>query len=151
MKMIQITPVFLVAALMAGPALAATCETSIEGNDAMRFNKTSITVPQSCKTFTVKLTHTGKLPKASMGHNWVLSRTADLQGITADGIPAGLDNNYLKPGDTRVIAHTKVVGGGESDSVTFETSKLKATDSYSFFCSFPGHSTLMKGSLVLSK
>ena len=137
---------------MAGPVFAqSNCEVDIEGNDAMQFNKNSITVPASCKQFTVKLKHTGKLPKAAMGHNWVLSKTADVQGVATDGIPAGLDKQYVKAGDARVIAHTKVVGGGESDSVKFDTSKLKAGDAYTFFCSFPGHSSIMKGTLTLAK
>jgi len=151
MKLMRTTPALLLAAMLASPALAATCDVEIEGNDAMKFNKTSIDVPQSCKQFTVKLKHPGKLPKNAMGHNWVLSKAADVQGIAADGIPAGLDKNYIKPGDARVIAHTKVIGGGETDSVTFDTAKLAAGEKYAFFCSFPGHSALMKGTLTLTK
>ena len=56
--------------------------------------------------------------------------------------------NYIKPGDARVIAHSPLVGGGESTKVTFPVSKLGAGP-YSFFCSFPGHSTLMKGTITL--
>lgn len=138
-------------ASLAGPVLAAECAVEIEGNDAMQFNKKSIDVPQSCKQFTVKLKHTGKMPKAAMGHNWVLSKTSDMQGAATDGIPAGLDKNYVKPGDARVIAFTKVVGGGETDSVSFSPAKLKTGESYAFFCSFPGHSSIMKGTLQLSK
>lgn len=138
-------------AALAGPALAAECALEIEGNDAMQFNKKSIDVPQSCKQFTVKLKHTGKLPKAAMGHNWVLSKTSDMQGAATDGIPAGLDKQYVKPGDARVVAHTKIIGGGETDSVSFAPSKLKAGESYTFFCSFPGHSSIMKGTLQLTK
>jgi azurin len=134
-----------------GSASAATCDVAIEGNDAMQFNKSSIDVPQSCKEFTVNLKHVGKLPKASMGHNWVLTTTADAQATANDGIPAGLDKSYVKAGDTRVIAHTSTVGGGESTSVTFDTSKLKADQSYTYFCSFPGHFALMKGTLKLTK
>jgi azurin len=141
----------LLAALLAGPVLATTCDVEIEGNDAMQFNKSSIAVPASCKQFTVKLKHVGKLPKAAMGHNWVLSKASDSQGVAADGIPAGLDKAYVKPGDARVIAHTKVIGGGETDSVSFDVSKLKAGDSYAWFCSFPGHASIMKGTLTLSK
>jgi azurin len=137
--------------VLLGSASAATCDVEIEGNDAMQFNKSSIDVPQSCKQFTVKLKHAGKLPKAAMGHNWVLTTPADAQGIAADGIAAGLDKNYLKPGDARVIAFTPIVGGGESTSVTFDTSKLKADQGYMYICSFPGHSALMKGTLKLVK
>ena len=86
-----------------------------------------------------------------MGHNWVLTKTADVQAAATDGIPAGLGNDYVKGGDARVIAYTKIVGGGETDSVSFAVDKLKAGESYTFFCSFPGHSSIMKGSLQLTK
>ena len=66
-----------------------------------------------------------------------------------DGMAAGLDKNYVKDGDTRVIAHTKIIGSGEKDSVTFDVSKLKEGEQYMFFCTFPGHSALMKGTLTL--
>ncbi|HEY8683885.1 MAG TPA: hypothetical protein VIM06_12000 [Rhodanobacter sp.] len=34
---------------------------------------------------------------------------------------------------------------------TFKLSALKAGESYVFFCSFPGHAALMKGTLSLGK
>ena len=136
---------------VAAPAWAADCATEIEGNDAMQFNKASIAVPASCKQFTVKLKHAGKLPKTAMGHNWVLTKAADLQAAATDGMAAGATRQYVKDGDTRVIAHTKVIGGGEADSVTFATSGLKAGESYAYFCSFPGHSAIMKGTLTMAK
>jgi azurin len=74
-----------------------------------------------------------------------------MQGIANDGIPAGADKDYVKPADARVIAHTKLIGGGETASVTFAVNKLKAGDDYTFFCSFPGHSGIMKGALTLAK
>lgn len=128
-----------------GPVLAANCEATIEGNDAMKFNLGEIVANKSCKKFTVTLKHVGKAPKSAMGHNWVLVKTADLQAVATDGAAAGLPKNYLKDGDTRVIASTKVVGGGESTSVSVDLTKLTAGGDYSFFCSFPGHWTLMKG------
>ncbi|MOA66788.1 Azurin [compost metagenome] len=62
---------------------------------------------------------------------------------------AGIDKDYLKDGDARVIAHTKVIGAGENDSVTFDVSKLAAGEKYGFFCSFPGHISMMKGTVTL--
>lgn len=135
----------------AGPALAGPCDLEISGNDALQFDRKEMTVPASCKQFTVKLTHSGKLPAAAMGHNWVLARTADVAGIATDGIAAGLANQYVKPGDARVIAHTKIVGGGASDTVTVDASKLKAGEGYTFFCSFPGHSGPMRGTFTVGK
>lgn len=146
-------PVVLAAfcALLAGPLLAADCETEIEGNDMIRFNKESITVPASCKEFKVTLKHVGKLPVASMGHNWVLTKTADMQAVATDAMAAGPNNKYLKPDDNRILAHTDMIGGGESDSVTFDVSKLDAAGEYTYFCSFPGHSSIMKGTLKIEK
>ena len=135
--------------LASTPLLAAACSVDVESTDQMTFNTQAISVSKSCKTFTVNLKHTGSLPKTAMGHNWVLSKTADMPGIATDGIPAGPDASYLKAGDERVIAHTDLIGGGESTSVTFDVSKLAAGEDYSFFCSFPGHYSLMKGSLTL--
>ena len=138
----------LVMALVAGPALAASnCSVDIEGNDAMKFNLTTIDVPKSCKDFTVNLKHVGKFPKNAMGHNWVLTKTADVAAVNRDGASAGLAKHYVKEGDARVLAFTKIIGGGETDAVKFSTSKLTAGEDYTFFCSFPGHAGLMKGKL----
>ncbi|EGP47536.1 azurin [Achromobacter insuavis] len=138
-----------VLALASAPVLAAECSVDIAGNDQMQFDKKEITVSKSCKQFTVNLKHPGTLAKNVMGHNWVLTKQADMQGAVNDGMAAGLDNNYVKKDDARVIAHTKVIGGGETDSVTFDVSKLAAGQDYAYFCSFPGHFALMKGVLKL--
>lgn len=135
--------------LASTPLLAAECSVNVESTDQMTFNTQAISVSKSCKTFTVNLKHAGSLPKTAMGHNWVLSKTADMPGIASDGIGAGPGANYIKAGDSRVIAHTDLIGGGESTSVSFDVSKLAAGEDYSFFCSFPGHYSLMKGSVKL--
>ena len=135
--------------MLAAPmAFAATCSVNLEGNDAMKFNLSNIDVSKSCTSFTINLKHTGKLAKNVMGHNVVVAKTADMKGIDSDGIKAGLAADYLKVGDTRVLAHSKVVGGGESTSLKIPVAKLGAGP-YSFFCSFPGHSALMKGTITL--
>lgn len=126
-------------------AAAEKCSVEIEGNDQMRFNLETIEVSKACKEFTVTLKHVGQLARNVMGHNVVISATEDMDDVNRDGMSAGLDNNYVKPNDDRVIAHTKIIGGGETTSVTFDTSKLKDDTPYSFFCSFPGHAALMNG------
>ncbi|PMY43574.1 azurin [Pseudomonas sp. GW456-L14] len=135
--------------LASSQLMAAECKVDVDSTDQMSFNTKEITIDKSCKTFTVNLTHSGSLPKNVMGHNWVLSKSADMAGIATDGMAAGIDKNYLKEGDSRVIAHTKMIGSGEKDSVTFDVSKLTAGESYEFFCSFPGHNSMMKGAVVL--
>ena len=136
-------------ALASLPAFAAECAVEVHSTDQMTFETKSIDVSKSCKTFTVTLKHTGTMPKQAMGHNWVLSKTADAQAIAIDGISAGVDNDFIKAGDERVIAHTKLIGGGETATVSFDVAKLEAGTPYEFFCSFPGHIGLMKGELKL--
>lgn len=131
------------------PALAADCATTVEANDMMQFNTKSITVPKACKNFTVTLRHTGKLPKTAMGHNFVVTLATDLQAVGADGMKAGAAADFIKKDDARVIAHTKLIGGGESTTVELPVAKLRAGTDYAFFCSFPGHASVMKGTLKL--
>jgi len=132
------------------PAQAAdkVCKLEISGNDLMQYDKKELTVAGDCTSVELTLHHPGKLPAATMGHNWVLSKTADATAVANDGLGAGLAANYVKADDKRVIAHTKVIGGGESTSVTFPTSQLQKGGDYTFQCTFPGHSALMKGKLI---
>ncbi len=130
-------------------ALAAkTCNLAIEGNDLMKYNVTEMKVGADCTDVEVTLKHVGKLPKQTMGHNWVLAQTADYTAVANAGMAAGLDKDYLPVDDKRIIAHTKVIGGGESTSVKFPVSKLTKGGDYTFFCSFPGHYGLMRGKLI---
>ena len=139
------------AAWMAAPGFAAECSVAVEADDAMRFSPAQIEVPKTCETFTVKLTHTGRLPKLAMGHNWVLVKQADLNGIARTAMMAGEASDYIDPTDMRVIAHTALLGAGESASITFPVRALQAGVSYSFLCTFAGHSPIMQGTLKLSR
>jgi len=134
--------------LASTPLWAADCATTITANDAMQFDKKTISVPASCSTFTVTLKNIGKLPRSAMGHDWVLTRKADKQAVLSAGAAAGLDHGYLKAGDKRVIAHTRLLGGGQADSATFAVADLKQGP-FEYFCSFPGHAALMTGTLVV--
>jgi azurin len=100
-------------AIFSGAAPAQNCSVDITSDDAMKYDKSVIVADGSCKEFTVNLTHSGKLARDAMGHNWVLSKAEDVQGAAMDGMQAGLANNYLKPGDRRVVAATAIIGGGE--------------------------------------
>lgn len=133
--------------LFTGVAFAQDCSVDISGDDAMKYDKDVIVVDKGCKEFSVNLVHSGKLAKDVMGHNWVLSKADDVQGAATDGMQAGLAANYIKPGDERVIAFTEIIGGGEKTSVTFAVDKLDPKTVYTFFCSFPGHWSVMRGTL----
>ena len=147
MKMKYLIPVLFSAFTM--QVQADDCSVTVDSNDAMKFDKDQIVVDKSCKTFTINLTHSGKLARNVMGHNIVITRTEDARPVANDAIAAGLDNHYVKPEDERVIAFTDIIGGGEKTSVTFSVDKLKAGEDYTFFCSFPGHIALMKGTVSL--
>src|SRR6187399_2512518 len=104
-------------AFAASSAFAAdkVCKVDISGTDQMQYDKKEISVAADCTQVEVTLKHVGKSPVQAMGHNWVLSKTSDMAGVATDGMGAGLPNDYIKKGDARVLAHTKMVGGGQSD------------------------------------
>ena len=103
----------------AGGVHAADCQFTVEGNDQLQFNSQQLSVPASCATVELTLTHSGKQPIKIIGHDWVLSKTSDVNVIVAAGLNAGLAHNYQAPNDPRIIAATPVVGGGESTTIHF--------------------------------
>ena len=123
------------------------CKLEISGNDAMQYDKKELDVAADCTQVELTLTHSGKLPAAAMGHNWVLVKSADVTTVANAGMSAGLANNYLTPNDSHVIASTKIVGGGQTATVTFATAKLTKGGDYTYMCTFPGHYVIMKGTL----
>ena len=126
----------------------AECSTDLSANDAMQYSSKEIAIPASCQQFTVRFKHAGSMPKAAMGHNVVVAKTSDLNGVIKDGLKAGPAADYVKAGDERVLAKTKLLGGGESDSLTLDVAAIKAAP-YSFVCTFPGHTGSMRGSIVI--
>lgn len=131
-------------------AMAANCSATVEANDQMQFNTKEITISKACPKFELELKHTGTMPKSGMGHNIVISKTADEQGVVTDGMAAGEPSNYVKADDARVLAHTKLIGGGESDKISIDTAKFEKGGDYSFFCTFPGHIAMMKGAVKVT-
>ena len=134
---------FVVSMGFAGVASAKTCDLSIEGSDAMAFNKKELDA-SGCTEVKLTLKHAGKLPKAAMGHNWVLSTAADKTKIVDSATKSGPAKDYV-PTAPGIIAHTKLLAGGESDTVTFKTDKMKKGGVYAFYCTFPGHVSMMSG------
>ena len=149
MKTITRLALVFTTAIFSPAAIANDCTVEVEAGDALSFSTPKIEIPASCANATINFKHTGRLPAAAMGHNWVLAKTADLQPIQNDGNVAGAAGGYLKADDPRVIAATAIIGGGESTSVTFATAGLNAGDAYSFFCTVMSHSVVMKGTFAL--
>lgn len=139
------------AASEAAPAAVAdaACSTVVESDDAMKFNVSEINISKACPQFTITLKHVGKMPKAAMGHNIVITKAEDADAVDKEGAAEGVDKDFVKADDARIIAHTKLIGGGEETSVTVDTSKFAAGNKYEFFCSFPGHIAMMRGNINL--
>jgi azurin len=131
----------------AANAADKVCKLAIAGNDLMQYDKQELVVAADCTSVELTLTHTGKLPKEAMGHNWVLVNTPDLSAVASSGMTAGIANNYIDKSDKKVLASTKLVGGGENAAVTFATSVLKKGGAYSYECTVPGHNSVMHGVL----
>lgn len=120
---------------------------TIEGTNALRFSKEHLTVKPGEK-ITVKLVNKSALPASAMAHNWILLKPgADAKAFDRAAMTAP-DNGYFPRAKAdEVIAHTALVAGGKSDSVTF-TAPSKAGD-YQYICTFPGHLAAgMKGVLT---
>lgn len=122
-------------------------EIVIEGNDQMKYNLDRIDVYEG-QTVRLTLKNVGVLSKEAMGHNWVLVKPGtDKEAFVAAAMNAK-DNDYI-PADfeSSIIAHTKLIGGGEETTIEFPA---PAKGFYSFFCSFPGHYAFMKGTFYVN-
>lgn len=115
---------------------------AVNADDKMRFDNTAFEVSPGQKV-TMTLKNVGTTPKFSMGHNLVvLDRQINEQNIQAKFLdPASTEaaHDYVPPGDKNVIAHTKLLGPGETDSITFNAPYVPGQ--YMYVCSFPGHYT----------
>lgn len=116
----------------------------LSSNDMMQFDKTELRAKASQK-ITLTLKHTGKMDKTVMGHNFVLlNKGTDVAEFATKAMSA-TDTDYIPEGD-EVIAHTKVIGGGESVTITFDA---PAKGTYEYICSFPAHYGLMRGKFII--
>ena len=136
-------------AALSSPAFAQDCAATVEANDQIQYVQKEIRVSKSCASFSVTLKHIGTLAATVMGHNIVITSTADYMAVGAAGMSAGPASNYVPPNDARVIAASKIIGGGEETTISFDASKLEAGGNYTYFCSFPGHFVIMSGKLIV--
>lgn len=121
-------------------------EVSLSGNDAMRYDKEEIKV-KAGQRVKLNFSHTGKLPKEAMGHNFVLLNKSAVVALIATKAAKAKDNDYIPEEHAKdIIAHTKMIGGGESTSIVFDA---PAAGTYNFICTFPGHYGLMKGEFIV--
>lgn len=110
---------------------------NLKAGDDMKFDLSEIKVKEG-QSIKLKLNNVGNMPKSAMGHNFVLlKRNIDVAKFANACVDAkapdfDIPAELLKD----VIAHTKMIGGGESTEIEF---KAPPAGTYSFICSFPGH------------
>jgi len=129
---------------------AANCSAGINGSDSMMFDAKEIAIDSACAEFSITLTHTGGLPVNIMGHNVVIVKDADFKSVVASiNMSHGAAEGYLAA-ELPVLAKTSLIGGGETTKITVDAGVFEKGESYTFFCSFPGHYTMMKGVFIFN-
>lgn len=126
---------------------ADTVKVEINASDKMKYDRSKIDIYEG-QTVVLTLHHTGKMSKETMGHNFVLLKDGISRRNFDKKAQKYKDNDYI-PEDTKdVIAHTKLLSGGESDTVTFKAPEVGA---YDYLCTFPGHEPNMNGVFTVHK
>ena len=125
--------------------VAVSNEIALEGNDMMQYDKTLFRV-KAGETIKLHFKNAGEMPKESMGHNVVILQPGtDLPAFGGEAIKA-VDTEYIPVTfASSIIAHTHLLGPGETDDIEFT---LDEKGVYPFVCSFPGHYGVMQGKIV---
>lgn len=117
---------------------------ALASTDLMSYDKNELRV-KAGKKVTLTLRHTGKMEKIVMGHNFVLLKKGTDIAEFATAAMSARETEYIPESDA-IIAHTKLIGGGESVTITFDAPEV---GTYDFICSFPGHYAIMKGKFIV--
>ena len=122
---------------------------TITGNDTMQFDVKTFEVKAGSKVKIV-FKNIGVVPKIAMGHNLVVLKkgiTAIAFGQKALGAGANATNALPDSLKGEVVASTKLLGPGETDTVVLTAPK--EAGSYEYVCTFPGHFALMRGVMTV--
>jgi azurin len=124
---------------------AVSNDITIESSDSMQYSTNELRATTGEITLTLK--HTGKMEKAVMGHNLVVLKPGTDINVFGAKASDAKDNDYIPTAEEgSIVAHTKLLGGGESDTVVFT---ITEPGTYDYICSFPGHLALMRGKLIV--
>jgi len=129
-------------------AIAAEKKIEITGNDMMQFNIKAFEVASGDK-IVLSFKHIGQLPAAAMGHNVVFLKPGTAVPAFAAKCATARDNEFIpkdEEAQKSIVAHTKILGGGESDEITFTAPE---PGDYVYICSFPGHFAIMQGVMTV--
>ena len=115
-------------------------EVTIQADDKMRYDVTAFDASPGQK-ISVTIKNVGTTPKFSMGHNFVLLdriiNSGNIQSAFLDKASTEASHEYVPAGAKEVLAHSKLLGPGESEVVTFNAPYIPGE--YLYVCSFPGH------------
>lgn len=135
----------------ASPTAAATSGQRaivLTADDAMKFSLTEIRAKPG-ESLRLTLKNIGAMPRQVMAHNWVLVKAMSDTDLNAFGMKAStLAPDYLPTDRSSVLANTKLIAGGESDTIEFTAPAIPGT--YPFLCTYPGHFAIMKGKLIVN-
>jgi|SRR5690606_11671042 Azurin len=125
--------------------VAVSNELTLQANDLMKFDRELFRV-KAGEPVKLTLKNVGEMPKESMGHNAVILQPGtDLPSFGGEAIKA-VDSEYIPATfASSIVAHTKLLGPGETDVIEFTLSEKGV---YPFVCSFPGHYGVMQGKIV---
>ncbi len=132
----------------ATPAASAVVEVEITASDTMKYSLNRIEAKPG-QDVKVTLTNMGSMPKAAMGHNFVLlKKGVDPKEVVDAGVTAAA-TDYIAPSMAdKIIAHTKLLGPKQSEELNFKAPTEPGE--YTFVCTFPAHFLSgMKGVLVV--
>jgi len=125
--------------------VAVSDHIKLDGMDDMKYDRTLFKVKAGQKV-TLDFKNIGKLPAAAMSHNVVILKPGtDVQAFGEAAISAAATEHIPPSMKDDVIAHTKLLGPGQSDQITFT---LPGAGVYDFICTFPGHFGTMHGQIV---
>ena len=114
-------------------------------NDAMKFDVNEINVTSGQK-IRLTLKHVGQLDKRVMGHNVVILKKGVVLSTFAAKAGSASKNDYIPAKSSEIIAHTAMIGGGETTEIEFVAPEPGV---YDYICSFPGHYAMMRGKLIV--
>lgn len=125
--------------------VAITDHIKLEGRDNMTYDKTLFKVKAGQK-ITLDFKNVGKLPAAAMSHNVsILKPGTDVQAFGTAAVSAPAPDHIPPSMKDDDLFHTKMLGPGQSDQITFT---LPDPGVYDFICTFPGHFATMHGKIV---
>ena len=117
----------------------------LQANENMRFDKEMFKI-KTGKKIRLIFKNTGPPSNTAMAHNVVILKKGTDIADFADAVHNAKNEQYVPSSvGSLVIAHTKLVSGGDSDEVDFTISQPGI---YDYICSFPGHWGTMQGKIV---